>query len=50
MMLRDPQAKKKKRVKKDGFGNHSEATINLNLKLNYENSYFILFIYNLHAE
>lgn len=32
-------------VKKDGFGNHSEATINLNLKLNYENSYFIIFIY-----
>ena len=24
-------------AKKDGFGNHSEATINLNLKLNYEN-------------
>ncbi|SHG75849.1 hypothetical protein SAMN04488522_107168 [Pedobacter caeni] len=35
---------KKKRVKKDGFGNHSEATINLNLKLNYENSYFTLSI------
>jgi hypothetical protein len=34
-------------VKKYGFGNHSEAKINLNLKLNYENSYLTLSIYSL---
>ena len=37
---------KKKAVKKYGFGNHSEAKINLNLKLNYENSYFTLSMYS----
>jgi len=36
--------KSKKAHKKEGFGNHSEASINLNLKLNYENSYFTLSI------
>ncbi len=35
-----------KLIKKDGFGNHSEATINLNLKLNYENSYLTLSTYS----